>query len=170
MPSIRFQQFLTTKPDINKLRERHDRLECLVLAGEFKRDTPNRYPEENPVVGVIMPYEIGDYHKYLTLWHYSYDALVLSCNKDLWQGFTSEQQSLLKKCAQEAMSYQKELARSGLEDALNILKEEKGVTITQLSPLQRYAFRRETSPIYNKYANKIGWDLVVAFEKAIQLD
>ena len=25
--------------------------------------------EENPVVGVIVPYEIYDYHKYLTLWH-----------------------------------------------------------------------------------------------------
>ena len=124
--------------------------------------------EENPVVGVILPYEIGDYHKYLTLWHYSYDALVLSCNKDLWEAFEPQQQNLLKTCAQEAMAYQKELARSGLEDALDLLMEEKGVTITHLSPTQRYAFRRKTRLVYEKYAEQIGWDLVKAFETAIQ--
>jgi tripartite ATP-independent transporter DctP family solute receptor len=124
--------------------------------------------EENPVVGVIMPYEIADYHKYLTLWHYSYDALILSCNKDVWNVFTTQEQNLLKVCAQKAMEYQKELARSGLEEALKILEEEKGVMITRLSLMQRYTFRKETSPVYNEYANKIGWDLVKAFETAIQ--
>jgi len=124
--------------------------------------------EENPVVGVIIPYEIGDYHKYLTLWHYSYDALVLSCNKNLWETFTPRQQNLLKTCAKEAMAYQKELARSGLEDALDLLIGEKGVTITNLSPTQRFAFRRKTRPVYEKYAEQIGWDLVKAFENAIQ--
>ncbi|MGA1842269.1 MAG: TRAP transporter substrate-binding protein DctP [bacterium] len=124
--------------------------------------------EENPIVGVIMPYEIADYHKYLTLWHYSYDALVLSCNKDVWNTFTTQEQNLIKVCAQKAMAYQKELARSGLEEALKILEEEKGVMISRPSLMQRFTFRRETSSVYNKYADKIGWDLVKAFETAIQ--
>lgn len=123
--------------------------------------------EENPVVGVIVPYEIADYHKYLTLWHYSYDALILSCNKKLWQKFTLPEQRLLKECAAEAMTYQKKLARSGLEEALRFLAQEKGVKITSLSSEQLKAFREQTRPVYQKYAKKVGWDLVGAFESAI---
>ena len=124
--------------------------------------------EENPVVGVIMPYEIADFHKYLTLWHYSYDALILSCNKDLWETFAPKHQQLLKTCAIEAMDYQKSLARSGLDEALRFLEREKGVHITRLTPPQREAFRLQVRPVYEKYAKQIGWDLVNAFETAVQ--
>jgi len=122
--------------------------------------------EENPIVGVIIPYEIADYHKYLTLWHYSYDALILSCNKDLWESLSPQDQAILKSCALEAMEYQKRLARSGLEDALKTLKEEKGVKITVLSSEQREAFSLITRPVYEKYSRKIGLELVRAFETA----
>lgn len=122
--------------------------------------------EENPVVGVIVSYEIADYHKYLTLWHYSYDALVLSCSKRLWEKFNPNEQALLKECAREAMYYQKELARSGLKDALRLLEQEKGMSITRLSPEQLKIFRLQTRPVYEKYARQIGRDLVKAFEGA----
>ena len=64
------------------------------------------------------------------------------------------------------MTYQKKLARSGLEDALRFLEQEKGVKITFLSSEQLKAFREQTSPVYQKYAQKVGWDLVRAFESA----
>lgn len=124
--------------------------------------------EENPIVGVIVPYEIYDYHKYLTLWHYSYDALLLSCNKDIWNKFTPEEQALLKQCATEAMDYQKQLARSGLDDALMFLREEKNVIITELTPEDRVLFQAKTRPVYEKYAEQIGWELVKAFESSVQ--
>ena len=124
--------------------------------------------EENPVVGVILPYEIGEYHKHLTLWHYSYDALILSCNKDLWETFTPDDRGLLRSCAREAMVYQKELARSGLDDALAFLEKEKGVAITRLSDAQLEAFRQKTRPVFEKYADTIGRDLVRVFEDSIR--
>jgi len=124
--------------------------------------------EENPIVGVILPYDIAEYHKHLTLWHYSYDALILSCNKDLWETFTPDEQEIIKTCAQEAMAYQKELARSGLNDALAFLEKEKGVSITRLSEAQREAFRHKTRPVFEKYAETIGRDLVKAFEDVIR--
>ncbi|MGA1794799.1 MAG: TRAP transporter substrate-binding protein DctP [bacterium] len=124
--------------------------------------------EENPVVGVILPYEIGEYHKHLTLWHYSYDALILSCNKDLWETFTPADRGLLTSCAREAMAYQKELARSGLDDALAFLEQEKGVAVTRLSDAQLEAFRRKTRPVFEKYAETVGRDLVRAFEDSIR--
>ncbi|MGA1823949.1 MAG: TRAP transporter substrate-binding protein DctP [bacterium] len=123
--------------------------------------------EENPVVGVIVPYEIANYHKYLTLWHYSYDALLLSCNKDVWGKFKPDEQALLRECAREAMAYQKQLARSGLEGALRFLREEKGVSITEFSPDERYLFQSQTRAVYEKYAEQIGWELVGAFESAV---
>ncbi|MGA1867651.1 MAG: TRAP transporter substrate-binding protein DctP [bacterium] len=122
--------------------------------------------EENPVVGVIVPYEIADYHKYLTLWHYSYDALLLSCNKDTWDHFTPKEQALLRECAREAMAYQKQLARAGLKDALRLIQDEKGAVITELSSEERSLFQAHTRPIYEKYAEQIGWELVRAFESA----
>ncbi len=123
--------------------------------------------EENPVVGVIVPYEIADYHKYLTLWHYSYDALILSCNKNLWESFSQAEKGILQTCAKEAMAYQRELARSGLDEALRFLEEEKGVYITRLSNDQREAFRNKTRSVYEKYAQQIGLELVNAFENAV---
>lgn len=126
--------------------------------------------QENPVVGVIIPYEIGDYHKYLTLWHYSYDALMLCCNKGLWDKFTIRDKGLLKACSYEAMAYQKLLARDGLNEGLDFLEQEKGVTITRLLPEQRGAFRSKTRPVFDAYAEQIGWDLVKTFQEAVQAD
>jgi hypothetical protein len=41
--------FIATKPDAEELRIRHPGLKEL-LSGEFKKDTPNLYPQDNPVV------------------------------------------------------------------------------------------------------------------------
>ena len=42
-----------------------------------------------------------------------------------------------------------------------------GVTVTQLSPAEREAFVKATRPVYNKWKNTVGADLVNTAEKAI---
>ncbi len=42
-----------------------------------------------------------------------------------------------------------------------------GVTITQLSPQERDAFVRVTRPVYDKWKNQIGANLVNSAEKSI---
>jgi TRAP-type C4-dicarboxylate transport system substrate-binding protein len=42
-----------------------------------------------------------------------------------------------------------------------------GVTVTQLTPAEREAFVKATRPVYDKWKNQIGADLVGNAEKAI---
>ena len=123
--------------------------------------------QENPIVGVIIPNKIYEVQKYLTNWHYSYDALILAVNKQVWDGFDPEIQEQIKKAAEDSMHWQiHDVSRVGLKDGLEFLKS-KGMIITDLTPEQLDAFRERTKPVYDKWVPNIGQDLVKVFEEAV---
>ncbi len=71
--------------------------------------------QENPVVSVIVPYKLWQYHRYLTLWRYTIDPLILAVNKTAWERFEPEDRKIMEQAALEAMAWQKREARKGLE-------------------------------------------------------
>ncbi|HHV07352.1 MAG TPA: DctP family TRAP transporter solute-binding subunit [Firmicutes bacterium] len=123
--------------------------------------------QENPIAGVIVPNKIYEVQKYLTNWHYSYDALVVAANKEVWDSFPAEIQDQIKKAAKDAMAWQIELNRESISDGVQLLKD-KGVEVTDLSEEELAPFREKTKPVYDKYAEKVGVDIVKAFEEAIE--
>jgi len=126
--------------------------------------------QENPVVSVITPYKIWEFHKYITLWHYAIDPLIMGVNKEVWDGFTPEDRDIIRKAALEATAWQKKEARKGLEgssEALEFLKKQ-GMEVTTLSPAQLAAFKEKTKSVYEKWVKEIGSDLVKAAENAVQ--
>ncbi|MGM0420778.1 MAG: DctP family TRAP transporter solute-binding subunit [Bacillota bacterium] len=72
--------------------------------------------QENPVVGVLIPVKIWDFHEYLTLWDYVADPLVFAVNQQVFNNFSEEDQQTLLETAQEAQEFGKMLARYGLDD------------------------------------------------------
>lgn len=122
--------------------------------------------QENPIVGIIIPCKIYEVQKYLTNWHYSYDALALTVNKDVWESWPAEIQEQVKKAAVDAMKYQVEISREGLGEGIEFLKEQ-GMEVTDLTPEQLAAFRELTKPVYDKWAQDVGLDIVKAFEEAV---
>jgi tripartite ATP-independent transporter DctP family solute receptor len=123
--------------------------------------------QENPIVGIIIPNKIYEVQDYLTNWHYSYDALILAVNKDVWKGFDPQIQEQVKKAAMDAMHWQvHDVSRVGLGDGIEFLKEQ-GMTITDPTPEQLAAFRERTKAVYDEWSEKVGKEVVAAFEEAV---
>ena len=136
--------------------------------------------QENPV-GVLVPIQIFQYHKYATFWNYLVDPLIIYWNKKEWDAFPEDIQNAIREAAEESGRFEIALCRAGLDGdkSLNILKNEfnytmkvpepvkflesKGMTVTFLSDDERNAFIEATKPLYDEWVPKIGKDL---YEKA----
>ncbi len=136
--------------------------------------------QENPV-GVLIPVQIWQYHKYVTFWNYLVDPVIIYWNKKQWDAFPKDIQKAIKEAAIESARFEKALCRAGLDGdkSLNILKKEfnytmkipnpveymksKGMTVIFLTDEALEAFKKATKPIYDKWIPKIGKDL---YEKA----
>ena len=125
--------------------------------------------QENPVVSVIVPYKLWTVQKHITLWRYAIDPLILAVSKITWDGLTPADREVVKKTAVEVMAWQKEGARAGLDgatEAVDMLKK-NGMEVVTLSKDEVAAFRARTKPVYDKWAGKIGADLVKSTERII---
>jgi len=136
--------------------------------------------QENPV-GVLVPVQIWQYHKYATFWNYLVDPVIIYWNKKQFSAFPKDIQKAIREAAQESARFEKALCRAGLDGdkSLNILKNEfnytmkipepvkfmesKGMTVTFLSDEERAAFIDATKSLYDKWIPKVGKDL---YEKA----
>lgn len=132
--------------------------------------------QENPV-GVLVPVQIYQYHKYASFWNYLVDPLIVYWNKKEWNAFPKDIQSAIKEAAIESGRFEIALCRAGLDGdkSLNILKNEfshtmevpepvkflesKGMTVTFFSEAELEAFIAATKPLYEKWVPKIGKEL-----------
>jgi TRAP-type C4-dicarboxylate transport system substrate-binding protein len=75
----------------------------------------------------------------------------------------------VKKTAVEVMAWQKQGARAGLDgstEAVDLLKK-NGMEVVTLSKEDVAAFRARTKPVYDKWAGKVGADLVKSAESIV---
>ena len=126
--------------------------------------------QENPIVSMLIPYKLWEVHEHVTLWHYAIDPLLLGVNKDVWSSFTPQDREIVSKAAQEAMAWNKQAARKGLDDsteAIEFLKS-KGMKVVTLTPAEVEAFKAKVKPVYEKWAKEIGPELVESAEKIVK--
>jgi tripartite ATP-independent transporter DctP family solute receptor len=126
--------------------------------------------QENPI-GLIVPYKLWETHKYVTVWHYAIDPVILAVSAKTWATLTPEDRALVRRVGEEVMAVQKREAREGLEGAagvLDILQKIYGMEGIQLSPAEVKAFRDRTRSVYTRWAAEIGPDLVRAAETLIE--
>ncbi len=126
--------------------------------------------QENPVVSVIIPNKLWQVHKYMTVWSYAIDPLILGISKEVWEGLPQKDREAIKKAAEETVKWQKKGAREGLEGTMPVLDSlrKNGMEVTVLSPEQVKAFTNKTRPVFEKWEKEIGPDLVKMAEKEIQ--
>lgn len=133
--------------------------------------------QENPV-GVLIPVQIWQYHKHVTMWNYLVDPLVIYWNQKQWKAFPADIQKAIMEAAQQSGRFEIALCRAGLDGdkSTNILKNEfnynmevpepvkfmesKGMTVTFLNDDQVKAFADATAPVLEKWAKEIGNNLV----------
>ncbi len=132
--------------------------------------------QENPV-GVLVPVQIWQYHKYASFWNYLVDPLIFYWNQKEWNSFPDDIKEAIKEAAAEAGRFEIALCRAGLDGdkSINILKnefnytmdvpepvkfmEDKGMTVTFLSDDDVAAFEEATKPVIDKWVEKIGEDI-----------
>jgi tripartite ATP-independent transporter DctP family solute receptor len=126
--------------------------------------------QENPVVAIEIPVKIWQFHKYITIWHYVIDPLMLTVNNKVMASFTPADQKIIREAAVEAAAWQVKVVRKGLIppdlSALDTLKKH-GMEVTVLDKAQRNAFKQKTKAVYAKWVPIVGADLVKKAEAAI---
>ena len=133
--------------------------------------------QENPV-GVLIPVQIFNYHKYATFWNYLVDPLIIYWNKKQWDNFPQDIKDGIMKAAREAGRFETALCRAGLDGtvSLDILEKEfghkmeypepvkflesKGMTVGFLTDEQVEAFKQATKPVLEKWTKELGEDFV----------
>lgn len=112
---------------------------------------------ENPInlIDQMKFYEVQDY---LTISNHAYTATVAFMNLDFFNSLTEDFQTAVKESALESMDYQRGIARQQDEDGLEVVQEH--MEINELSFDQRQQFFEAAEPIYEKYENRIGSELL----------
>jgi tripartite ATP-independent transporter DctP family solute receptor len=108
--------------------------------------------------------------KFLTLWGYTADPLIFVVNKEVWESWTPADRQAVQQAAIQAGAENVIEARKGIAgNDTTVLKqiEGQGVTVTRLTADQRKAFQSASKPVYDKWAEQIGRDLVKAAEASI---
>jgi TRAP-type transport system periplasmic protein len=126
--------------------------------------------QENPI-GLIIPYNLWEVQKYVTVWHYAIDPVILAVSAKTWAGFSAEDRALVRKVGEDVMALQKREAREGADGAvtaLDILQKIYGMEGVKLAPEDLKAFRERTRPVYTKWVEEIGADLVRSAESIVE--
>ena len=126
--------------------------------------------QENPVA-LIIPYKLWEVHKYVTLWHYSIDPVILAVSAKTWASLSSEDRNTLREVGEVVMGLQKDEAREAPvrpAKLVQLLQDMYGMEVVRPSPVELEAFRHQTRDVYGKWAEKIGKELVGSAEKVIE--
>jgi len=116
---------------------------------------------ENPI-DTIYSAKIHEVQKYLTMWDYSYDAIILGMNKDRFESFDAETQQILLEAGKEACEYQKKINRELADEQIEIFKE-AGMEINVLPEEAKGPFREAVQSVYEEYEPIMGAELIELF-------
>lgn len=119
--------------------------------------------QENPI-DIIVSARLYDVQKHITLWNYSYDALVLGINRRDWDGLPQSAKGIVKQAAVEASKEQVRLSREAARSQVGLLRD-RGMTVTELSVAEFAAFQAKMPPVYAEWAPQIGQALVDQLQK-----
>ncbi|HPG29711.1 MAG TPA: DctP family TRAP transporter solute-binding subunit [bacterium] len=125
--------------------------------------------QENPVVSVLMPYKIWQFHKYLTLWNYVIDPQILIVNQNVWNKFSKQDKEIIIAAAVEVSVWQKKVLREDNSvDFTSKFMTENKMSVNLLTKNQIESFKNQTKPVYDKWIKIIGSDLVKSAESLMK--
>ncbi len=116
--------------------------------------------QEN-AVDTILSYKVNEVQDYITCWNGVYDAVSFNCSPKFWDSLSTEDQQMVKECAEEAMAYQRQVNRDNEAEILDEFAQT--MTVTTLTDEETEAFRQATAPVYDTWYDKIGAEMMNAF-------
>ena len=129
--------------------------------------------QENPI-NLFLAFRMDTLaQRYLTIWNYVNDALIFALSRTVWNSFTPADQQLVRDCAVEAGANQIALTRRGLgipgtdDSSIQELRR-RNVEVTTLSNDEKATFGRALRPVYERWSQTVGAELVRKAEAAIR--
>lgn len=129
--------------------------------------------QENPI-NLFLAFRMDTLaQRHLTIWNYVNDALIFGLSRQVWNSFTPADQQLVRECAEEAGRNQIALTRRGLgipgtdDSSIQELRR-RNVEVTTLTNEQKAAFGRALRPVYDRWSQTVGAELVRKAEAAIR--
>lgn len=105
--------------------------------------------QENPF-DVIDSNQINTVQKFMSMWDYSYDMLILGFNKTKFESLSPEDQKIIRSAAKDAMAYQRQLVRELAKEQLEKF-EQGAMQITELKDIDIESFKTAVEPLYQGY-------------------
>lgn len=112
---------------------------------------------DNPI-SLVYTMKFNEVQDYLTLSNHTFAPIISVINKDYYESMPEDLQEILKEGMQEFNQLQREITVSQDEEYIQEL--EKDMEINELTDEQRELFIEELEPIYEKYADVVGEDLM----------
>ena len=116
--------------------------------------------QENPL-DTIRAGKIQEVQKYISMWYYSYDPIVLSVSNKVWKSLSDADKALFLEAGQQACKTQIEESRN--LDKQNLELFAKQMEVIDLTPEEVKAFQVAAEPIYKTYKDKLGEDAFSVF-------
>lgn len=114
--------------------------------------------QENPL-SIIYSSKLYEVQKYVTLWNYAYDPIILVINGEKMDALPENIKNILQQCAVEAMNFQRHNAEN--DDAELITKlSASGLEIITPTKKELNEFRLKTEPVYIEFSKIIGADII----------
>lgn len=122
--------------------------------------------QENPI-DIIVSAKLYEAQKHITLWNYSYDALILGMNKRDWEGLPQNVREIVRQAAVEASKEQVRLSREAASAGVALLRQ-KGMTVTELTSEEMSVFQAKTGPVYSEWTPQMGESIMKLLQPTIR--
>ncbi|MDO5528191.1 MAG: TRAP transporter substrate-binding protein [Paracoccus sp. (in: a-proteobacteria)] len=115
--------------------------------------------QENPYVTIDTSqfYEVQDY---LSATRHAYTPFMVLYSKPMFDSYSEEEQQILRDCAMEGQTVQREVSRELSDTALAHVQEEGGMEFNEISEENLAEIRERVAPVYDRHKEEIGADVV----------
>jgi len=116
--------------------------------------------QENPL-DTIRSNNVQEVQKFMSLWNYSYDPLLLTVSGQLWESLSDADKAIFKEAGAAAMEEQRNVTR---ERNVALEKEfaDGGMEVYSNTDEEKDAFKAELTDLIKTYEEKLGKDLLTA--------
>ena len=114
--------------------------------------------QENPF-SVISAAKFYEVQKYLTVTNHILSLNPFMVSQKFWDTLSDEEKQIITEAAEEAKVFERTENVKENDEYLAFLKEQ-GMVVAELTPEERQQWVDKVRPVYDKYKNEIGADLV----------
>jgi tripartite ATP-independent transporter DctP family solute receptor len=120
--------------------------------------------QENTISNIYTK-RLYQVQKHMTLSNHGYLGYAVIVNKAFWDKLPPDIQAKLTEAMQEATQYNKKLAVWMNEQQLRQIRETSGLSIHELTPAERDAWKQAMQPVYKQFTPIIGEELMSEIQK-----